>query len=67
MKMKKTLQGIIDYSLTNRQKEVFIMYHVDRKKMPEIASILGIHKSNVSRALNGAQKKIDKLKKGVKV
>ena len=61
--MKKLLHSTINISLTNRQKQVFEMYYIDGKKMPEIADILGVNKSSVYRALKGSIKKIEKNKK----
>ncbi|MEN6316723.1 MAG: sigma-70 family RNA polymerase sigma factor [Clostridiaceae bacterium] len=56
--MKKVMNGILNYSLTDRQRQVFEMYYRDNIKMPEIAEILGISKSSVYDSLNGARKKI---------
>jgi RNA polymerase sigma factor (sigma-70 family) len=56
--MKKEMHGILKYSLTKRQRQIFKMYYSDGIKMPEIAKKLNISKTAVFYNLEGAKKKI---------
>ena len=56
--LKKSLEKIIHTRLTTRQQEILIMYYFEKKKTPEIARLLGINKSTVSRTLNRAVENI---------
>ncbi len=56
--LKKALEKIIHTRLTTRQQEILIMYYFEKKKTPEIARLLGINKSTVSRTLNRAVENI---------
>ena len=56
--MKKVMNGILEYALTERQRQVFEMYYCERMNLTEIGDILGIHKSSVYRALEAARNKV---------
>lgn len=46
------------YSLTERQREIVRLYHFEGYKMPEIAELLGLTKSAISRHLSTAMKNL---------
>ena len=52
--LKKALEKVIHTRLTTRQQEILTMYYFEKMKMPEIAQLLGVNKSSVSRTLNRA-------------
>ena len=52
--LKKALEKVIHTRLTTRQQEILTMYYFEKKKIPEIAQLLGVNKSTVSRTLNRA-------------
>lgn len=58
--IKKTLKLVIVSELTIRQREILILYFYKKLKMTEIATILKINKSTVSRTLKRAIQKIHK-------
>ena len=57
----KAIDGIIKQELTDKHRETVILYYYENKNMAEIASILGINKSTVSRRLSASRKKIRSL------
>ncbi len=59
-KIKKILPLVIQNQLTQRQREILLLYFFHQKKQTEIGFILGIDKSSVSRTLKRA---IQNLKK----
>lgn len=60
---KSILTKIIVEQLTNRQKQVAILYFFEQKNIPQIAKLLGVNKSTVSRTLARALKNInDRMK-----
>lgn len=62
-KAKHALIQVIKYDLTERQKEVITLYYYKKMKMSEIADILGLNVSTVSRTIRSAKKKIcDRIK-----
>lgn len=62
-KAKHALIQVIKYDLTERQKEVITLYYYKEMKMSEIADILGLNVSTVSRTIRRAKKKIcDRIK-----
>lgn len=62
-KMKKACLMLIDMELTETQRRYFIMYYVNSLSMPEIAEILGVNKSSVSRSISAGLKKLRKRAK----
>lgn len=48
-------------SLTEKQREVFLLYYYDGLKQREIAERLGISRDSVNDRLEGALKKVKKL------
>ncbi|MBR4283065.1 MAG: sigma-70 family RNA polymerase sigma factor [Clostridia bacterium] len=53
----------IDEELTNKQREVLLLYYFEGKSTIEIAKMLGVNKSSVSRLLSRAKKRIEKVLK----
>lgn len=60
--MKKMLGAAINITLTEKQRQVAVMYYTEEKKIPEIAQILNINKSTVSRTLRRAEQGLEKIK-----
>ncbi len=53
----------IDEELTNKQREVLLLYYFEGKSTIEIAKMLGVNKSSVSRLLSRAKMRIQKVLK----
>lgn len=49
--------------LTDRQREVLLLYYFEGKTTIEIAKMLGVNKSSVSRLLSRAKMRIEKVLK----
>jgi RNA polymerase sigma factor (sigma-70 family) len=60
VRLKRILHQVICHRLTQRQKEILLLYYYENKSMPQIAEMLGIHKSTVSRTLSRARDNIRK-------
>lgn len=56
---KNALRHIIAEQLTDRQREVAILYFYKRLNIPQIAELLSVNKSTVSRTLARALKRIN--------
>ena len=61
--MKKILCEAINNILTERQRQVIIMYYFEKKVMQEIADELNVNKSTVCRTLHRAENRIKKFKR----
>lgn len=61
-KMKKMLFCAMKNSLTERQSVCLKMYYFDKKTMAEIGYMLGLNTSTVSRHINAAVTKLQKLR-----
>ena len=57
-KVRHALVEIIKNDLTERQKETVVLYYYKKMNMTEIADILGVNVSTVSRTLARARKNI---------
>ena len=55
----KMIKTVADRELTPRQRTAFYMYYFDKMTMEQIASHLKVCRSTVSRAISGADKKIE--------
>lgn len=62
-KMRKIASRAIMEELTERQRQVFLAYHLKQMTIPMIAATLGVHKSTVSRTLARAEKRIHRITK----
>lgn len=58
---KKCVLYAIDKELTERQRQIVVLYLVERKTMETIAKELGINKSTVSRTVTAAKKKLARV------
>ncbi len=54
----KILLNIIKNELTERQKEIFMLYYFKGRSMPEIANMQNISVQSVSKTIARARKKI---------
>ena len=61
-RMKKMLVKAMKTALTDRQMSCLSMYYFDELKTREIAEILGLSQSTVSRHLTAARKNLQKLR-----
>ncbi|MCI9273226.1 MAG: hypothetical protein HFE39_04620 [Clostridiales bacterium] len=59
--MIRTLHNVYQGELTHRQKECMYYYHYQNKKMVEIAGMMGINVSTVSRHIHKAQLRLKKV------
>ena len=55
---KKVVLFAIQNELTEKEREYYTLYYVQRMPMTEIAKLKGVYKSTVSRALTRATKKL---------
>lgn len=61
--LKNILKKIIINDLTSRQKQVCLLYFYEKKNIPQIARMLNLNKSTVSRTLARSIRNInDKIK-----
>ena len=61
--MLKILRKVISEELTERQREVITLYYFDRANIPQIAEILGVNRSTVSRTISrGSRNIMEKMK-----
>lgn len=66
-KMKQLLSTAMEFSLTDRQREVVQMNYLENKGAVEIAIELGISTRAVYKTLQVARKKLDKVKIFLKI
>lgn len=60
---KRAIVMAINEELTARQREILLLYYFEGKSMVEIAKMLGINKSSVSRLISRAKLRIEKVLK----
>jgi len=65
-KLRKLFTGLSDQGLTERQREIWAMYYVERKSQTEIAEELGLTRGTVNVTISAANDKIE-LRLGLKV
>lgn len=59
----KIMRGIIENELTERQREMIVLYYFKRVNIPEIAEMLGVNRSTVSRTISrGRRNVMEKMK-----
>ncbi|MBQ2971724.1 MAG: sigma-70 family RNA polymerase sigma factor [Ruminococcus sp.] len=63
MKMRQLLNIALKTELTDRQRECLEMYYYKNLKMVEIASLLSVSPSTVTRHIKAAQRKLKNLAK----
>ncbi|BED91786.1 MAG: sigma-70 family RNA polymerase sigma factor [Candidatus Improbicoccus pseudotrichonymphae] len=61
IRAKKLLNKIIENELTLKQKNIFNLYYLDKMKMKEISSVLGIKQSTISVHISKSNFKIKKI------
>ncbi len=61
-KMKQLLKVAMQFSLTNRQREVVRLYYLEEKKAVEVAEELHISRQAVYKLLRLSRKKLQKIK-----
>ena len=62
-KMREIVSRAIMEELTERQRQVFLAYHQKQMTIPEIADVLGVNKSTVSRTLARGEERIRRITK----
>ena len=60
-KLRKSLYGIINGELSQKEKEYFCLYIFEERSINEIALMKNVNKSTVSRAIKNAVRKIRKI------
>lgn len=63
VKMKKIMRKAICEELTYRQRECLTMYYFENKKMKDIAKMLGLSPSTVTRHIKAAKKRLINIAK----
>lgn len=63
LQVKQVLLQAIKEELTPRQRQMLLLYYFERKKTPQIAEELGVHKSTVSRTIHRGIEKIERMMK----
>lgn len=49
--LSRVLRKVIANELTENQRKMILFYYYERRTMPEIAELLGVNKSTVSRTI----------------
>lgn len=62
MRMKQLLKVAMQFSLTDRQKEIVQLYYLEDKGAIEIARELGISRQAVHKTVSQSRKKLEKIK-----
>ena len=57
------MKKVVEEQLSTRQKQMIVLYYYKEMDMPEIAEMLGINVSTVSRTLNRAKQNLMKYLK----
>lgn len=57
-RLKRNLRRAMKRELTPRQQEIMALYFCENRPMTEIAAMLGINKSTVSRCLRRGQERL---------
>lgn len=57
---QRALRDILEHDLTDRQREMLMLYYYKGKNEEDVAQQLGVNKSTVSRTLDRAKKRIHK-------
>lgn len=61
--MLKIMRSIIEHELTERQREMIALYYFKGLNIPEIADLLKVNRSTVSRTISRGRRNIlDKMK-----
>lgn len=60
-RMKQILTRAIRHELTDRQRDCITMYYLEGKKMKDIAQELHLSKSTVTRHIQSATRKLQKV------
>lgn len=61
--MIKIMRNIIENELSERQRQMIALYYFNRMNIPEIAEMLGVNRSTVSRTLSRGRRNIlEKMK-----
>ncbi len=61
--MIKILRKVIEEALTERQREMITLYYSGRMNIPQIAAMLGVNRSTVSRTISRGRRRImEKMK-----
>lgn len=61
--MIKIMRNIIENELSERQRQMIALYYFRRMNIPEIAEMLGVNRSTVSRTLSRGRRNIlEKMK-----
>ena len=61
--MIKIMRNIIENELSERQRQMIILYYFNRLNVPEIAETLGVNRSTVSRTISRGRRNImEKMK-----
>lgn len=61
--MVKILRSIIENELSERQRQMIGLYYFGRRNIPEIAELLGVNRSTVSRTISRGRRNImEKMK-----
>lgn len=63
VKMKKIMRKAISEALTARQRECLTMYYFENKKMKDIAVVLSLSPSTVTRHIKAAKKRLINIAK----
>ena len=58
---KNCVAFAVQNELTEKQRQYFLKYYIDRKNMQQIASEFGVNKSSVSRTLYAARKRLARV------
>ncbi len=57
-RLRRNLRRAMRMELTPRQQEIITLYYFEKRTMAEIAALLGVNKSTVSRCVARAQARL---------
>lgn len=61
--MIKVMRNVIENELSKRQRQMITLYYFQKMNIPEIAKMLGVNRSTVSRTISRGRRNImEKLK-----
>lgn len=58
---KNAVKVALERELNDRQRQIYVMYYIDGVTIPQIAAIMGVNKSTISRTLKRANERLAKV------
>lgn len=58
---KRAVRVAVERELTERQRQVYLLYYLDGVSIPQIAARMGVNKSTISRMLKRANERLARV------